>query len=140
MAEKKFYIEYPKSQSDSNYEEFEYLIRWMGRDGSDYLYMFYDAEISLKVNGSVINRRDDDNIQSLVDRVANEIMLTANDLSKNDLLVIGQILEQKYVTRILKDGTTERYAPDGGSFRYRLLDGRYNIIFKLIKVDTKSWK
>ena len=139
MSTKKFYIEYPKSQASSDYEQFEYLIRWIGRDGSDYTYMFYDAEMSIKINNTIINR-DSDNIQSLIESNENEIMLTANDLSRNDLTIIAQILEQKYITRLLKDGTTERYAPDSNSFNYRLLDGRYNLTFKLIAIDTKTWK
>ena len=138
MSSKKFYIEYPKSQADSNYEEFEYLIRWIGRDGSDYVYMFYDAEMSVKIKNAIINREE--NVQSLVQANENEVELMANDLSKNDLVVMGQILEQKYITRLKKDGATEQYAPMAGSFKYRLLNGRYNLSFKLVAVDTKTWK
>ena len=132
-------IEYPKSYNNSAYEPFEYLIRWIGRDGSDYLYMFYDAELSIRINSTIINR-EDTNIQSLIEANENEVVLTANDLSRNDLTIIGQILEQKYITRIYKDGTTKRYTPDNNSFTYDLLDGRYNLKFKIVAENIKTWK
>lgn len=130
----------PKSLTDAAYADFEYLIRWIGRDGSDYLYMFYDAEFENRVDTEVINREDSDYIQSLINRVGRSITLTTNDLSLNDLKIIGQILENKRVTRIKKDGTYEYYAPDGNRFNYRLLNGRYELEFDLVMVDIKSWK
>jgi len=137
---KRFELIRPKSLTDSNYEAYEYLIRWIGRDGSDHLYMFYDAEIDNRIDTEVINREDSDNIQSLINRVGQSITLTANDLSLSDLTIIAQILENPYVTRLFKDGTIERYAPDSNRFNYRLKDGRYNLEFDLVKVDVKSWK
>ena len=130
----------PKSLSDSAYAEFEYLIRWIGRNGADYQYMFYDAEIENRVDTEVINQEDSDNIQSLINRVSRTITLTTNDLSLNDLKIIAQILENKRVTRIKLDGTYEYYAPDGNRFNYRLLNGRYELTFDLVMLDIKSWK
>jgi len=130
----------PKSVIDSLYEDYEYLIRWIGRDGSDYLYMFYDAELQKRIDNETVNQEDSDNIQSLVDRVGQSVTLTANDLSKSDLVIISQILENTYVSRLKKDGTFERYAPDSNRFSYRLLDGRYNLEFTLIMPDIKSWR
>ncbi len=130
----------PKSLNDEAYADYEHLIRWIGRDGSDYLYMFYDAEIANRVDTDIINREDSDNIQSLINRVGQSITLTASDLTKNDLTIIGQILENPRVSRIKKNGSVEYYAPDGNRFNYRLSDGRYNLEFDLVMVDIKSWK
>ena len=130
----------PKSITDSAYETYEYLIRWMGRDGSEYLYMFYDAELATRVDSEQINTEDSARIQSLVSRVGQGITLTADDLSKSDLVIVGQIMENRYVTRLLKAGTGERYAPEPGGFKYRLMDGRYSVTLSLVLTDIKTWK
>ena len=137
---KTFELIRPRSLTDSGYEDYEYLIRWMGRDGSEYLYMFYDAEISKQVSGEVINSEDSAKIQSLVSKVGQGIILQADDLSKNDLDVFLQILENRYVTRLLKAGTVERYAPEPDSFSYRLTGLRYSVSFSLVMVDIRTWK
>ncbi len=135
-----FKIIRPKSLTNVAYAAFEYLLKWNGRDGSEYLYMFYDAELQTKITNEVINEDDSTRIAALVGKVGQDITLQADDLSQNDLIIVGHILENKFVTRVLQDGTTERYAPDADSFKYRLTDGRYNISFKLIKPNIKSWK
>lgn len=135
-----FQVIRPKSLSNSDYEAFEYLINWIGRDGSYYQFMFYDAELDLNVSNEVINTQDVSNIQSLVSKVGQGIALHADDLSLNDLKIIGQLFENKYVNRIFKDGTTERYAPSANSFKYRLMDGRYEVDFKLVLADIKAWR
>jgi hypothetical protein len=140
MAKKRFEIVRPKSLTDSVYEDYEYLIRWIGRDGADYIFMFYDAEIEHKINSEIINQQDSDKIEALIENEGREITLTADDLTKNDLTVIGQIFSNKFVTRLKKDLTTERYAPDGGSYKYRLMKGRYQVEFKLIMSDLATWK
>jgi hypothetical protein len=130
----------PKSLIDPSYEAFEYLLRWIGRDGSEYQYMFYDAELQLKVANEVINEQDADRIESLVSKVSQDITVQADDLSRNDLTIIAQLMENKHVDRIFKDGTIERYAPEAQSYKYRLSDGRYAVDFKLIRRDIKAWR
>lgn len=137
---KKFEIIRPRSLNDSDFEEFEYLIRWIGNDGSDYILMFLDAEFNIRTRNNLINELDSDRIEVLIDSVKRNVTLTAADLSKNDLLIVGQIFENKYVTRLKKDGTTERYAPDSTSFKYRLLDYRYSVSFTLHLPDKPTWK
>lgn len=137
---KKYEIIRPKSLIDGNYADFEYLLRWIGYDGSDLQYMFYDAELKRSVNTEPINLEDADTLQSLVKDVENEITLEAFDLSENDIKVIRQIFENPIVYRIFKDGTSERYAPQRNSFKYRLRNGRYNIEFKLARANTKIWR
>ena len=130
----------PNSLIDENYADYEYLIRWIGRDGSDYQYMFYDAEIENKIDNDLINSNDEDRIESLIDREGRTITLKGDNFSKNDLTVIGEMLANKYVTRLKKDGTTERYAPDRNSYSYELKRGRYDIRFTLHMSDLTAWK
>lgn len=135
---KTFELIRPMSLTDPAYADFEYLIRWIGRDGAEYLYMFYDAEISQRVNSEVANSLGD--IAALIDSESREITLTANDLSKSDLLVISEMFSNTYVTRLLQDGTTERYAPKANSFSYKLRGLTYDIEFTLVMQDLPTIK
>ena len=130
----------PRSLNDSAFEEFEYLIRWVGRDGSDYLYMFLDAEFDTKIRNNTINEIDEDRIETLVDSENRSVMLKADNLSKSDLLIIGELLASKFVTRLLTDGTTERYVPDSNSYKYRLMNYKYSVSFSLVMASRVVWK
>ena len=140
MAKKKYEIIRPKSIDNESYAEYEYLIRWKGRNGADYIFMFYDAEIDNDIRSEVINRESSTNIQSLNDNVKRSISLYAGDLSQNDLNVIGEMFSNKYVTRLKKDGTIERYAPDRNRFKYRLKDGRYELNIDLVMTDLAVYR
>jgi hypothetical protein len=135
-----FEVVTPKSLSNSAYADYEFLLRWVGRDGSDYQYMFYDAEIDNRIDTDPINTESTTNIQSLISRNGRKITLTANDLSRSDLLIIGQIMETPKIQRMKIDGTVEYYAPESNSFKYRMIGGRYDIEFTLIMSDVKTWK
>lgn len=128
---KVFEIIRPKSLDDPAYEDHEYLIRWIGRNGADYLFMFYDAEFQREINNDIINSEDEERIESLIEDERRQIILDCNDLSLNDLQIISSLLSNKYVTRLKKDGTIERYAPVQNSFEYTLSNGRYDLQFKL---------
>jgi hypothetical protein len=130
----------PKSLQNAAYEAYEYLIRWIGSDGADYIYMFYDVEIEHKIKNEVINKQDSANIEALAINHNRSIALFADDLSGNDLNIIGQLFDNTFVTRLLKDNTIERYAPDANSFKPRLMHCRYNVEFTLIMTDVTVWK
>ena len=136
----RFKIIRPKSLVNSDYEQFEYLLRWIGRDGSDHVYMFYDAEIQHKIKNDVINQEDAARIQSVSITEGRNITLQADDLSKNDLLVISELFSNTQITRLLKNGTIQKFAPDSNSFKYELRKGRYSVEFTLIMPDLKTWK
>lgn len=129
----------PRSAQNPDYEQFEYVIRWIGRDGAEYLYLFYDAEIQRRTSGELINEESEELIETLISRERKTVMLKADDLSKIDLDVILQMFGNKFVTRLKKDGSFERYAVDVNSYKYRLTDGRYEIEFALISSNLKVW-
>lgn len=131
---KLFKLSRPKSLTNPEYEDFEYLIRWIGRDGSDYLFLFLDAEFEHSIDSEVINTETTP--EALISRIGRSVTLKADDLSLNDVQIIGQLFENKFVTRLLKDGSSERYAPDSTTFKYRLMDGRYELEFNLILSDV----
>lgn len=137
---KLFQIVRPLSLTDTNYAAYEYLIRWTGRDGADYIYMFYDVEYNIRVQNDIINDKNKDRIEAINLTEGASITLTASDLSLNDLQVIRQLMQNKFVTRLKKDGTVDRFAPDGNSFSFRLMDGRYEVSFTLILSSVALWK
>lgn len=124
----------PKSESDSNYEDHEYLLMWYGRDGGLYMKMFTDAEYSIKVDTEIINERDEDEMDSMVLGEQRNITLFAEELSLNDLGIMGGLISTGLAIRLLKDGTTERYALDSNSYSYRKSEGRFNVSF-----DIRLW-
>jgi hypothetical protein len=130
----------PKSLQNADYADHEYLIRWIGRDGADYQLMFYDAEFERKTSGEVVNSESSTRIESLISSETRSVTLVANDLSRNDLDVVLQLFGNKFVTRLFKDGTTERFAPDSNSAKWQLSDGRYDIEIKLIQSNLPVWK
>ena len=137
---KLFEIVRPNSVDNEAYAEYEYLLRWVGRDGADYQYLFYDAEFDERVRTEVINEKSSTRIESLIDSEERTITLTANDLSENDLKVMSSMLMNKYVTRIKLDGTTERYGVESNSFNYRKSDLRYDLSFDIIQYSRALWK
>lgn len=139
MASKLFEIVRPKSLTDPLYEDYEYLIRWIGRNGADYQLMFYDIEVQRRTRSEIINSESSDNIEALISKEEQSITIFADDLSKNDLIVVLQMLGNKFVTRLKKDDTIERYAPDQNNYKYRLKDGRYEIEITLIASDLRVW-
>ena len=136
---KKFELIRPRSLQNTDYEPFEFVIRWVGRNGAEYLYLFYDARLQRRVNSEVVNQEDEDFLQSMIMSENRSVRLKADNLSLNDLNVILQIFGNKTVDRLKKDGTSERMAPDANTYNYRLMDGRYEIEFDLIQADLKTW-
>jgi len=130
----------PKSEVDSAYEDFEYLIRWIGRDGGEYLYLFYDALIIQTVENNIINQEDENRVEALINRERKDIELTADDLSLTDLQVIGEMFANKYVTRVRKDGTEERLALGSNRLRYQKTQGRYEVKINVTPSDLPNIK
>ena len=120
-------VETPTSETDSNYEEFEFMLGWYGRDGSFLTYLFTDWEESQRARVSFINIQDKDKLSNIINNEARPITLVAEDLSLNDMKVIASIFVAKKVIRIFKDGTTERIGLDSNRNRFRQTDGRYNL-------------
>lgn len=139
MAKKTFELIRSKSLTDYAYAEYEYLIRWIGRDGSDYVYLFEDAEVETKIQNETINAENTSRIEAIVEKISRQVTLQADDLSLSDTEVIEQLFENKFVQRIKKDGTIERMAPAENSYSKRIRDGRYSVGFALIRTDLRHF-
>lgn len=124
----------PKSEVDSNYEVYEYLLCWYGRNGGFYQFMFTDRETQVRVNSEVINERSESEIRSLIKSEVRMVSLSAEDLTKNEIQILGSLLSSSRIIRLKKDGTFEYVAIESNSYKYRESGGRYNLSF-----DIKLW-
>ncbi len=135
IPDKIFKLETPVSESDSNYEEFEFMLGWYGRDGSFYSYLFTDWEESQDVDARVLNISDPDKLSSIILAEERAVRLVAEDLTLNDLKIISSIFIAKNIIRIFKDETTERIGIAGNSQTFKQTDGRYNLTFDVLQYE-----
>jgi hypothetical protein len=133
-------LETPKSESDSTYDDFEYMLQWQGDNGEPLRYLFTDWENSENVNVNGLNRKDLDLFKSIPENANRSILLTAEDLTKNDLEIYKSILRATEIYRVFKDGTTERVGKASDSNEFRQTNGRYdfNFVIDLYKKPLKS--
>lgn len=124
-------VETPVSESDSNYEQFEFMLAWYGRDGSFYQYLFTDWRNRKETESTSVNLKDKDKLSSIIASDRREVRLVAEELTLNDLEVISSIMEAKTILRLFKDGTSERLGKPSNSLDYLQSDGRYNFTFDL---------
>ena len=122
----------PESESDSNYEEFEFLLGWYGRNGQFITYMFTDWEVQNDVNTSFINRADSQKLKNIIGSKENNRVVEAEDLSLNDLKVLSSIFEATKIIRIKKDGSFERIGLGKNRLSYRQTDNRYNLPIEIV--------
>ena len=127
----------PLSDADSNYEQFEFLIEWFGRDGSYNQWLFTDWENANNIDSEVYNHNDDDLIKSVIKNRKRGIDFVAEDLTLNEYITLQSIKEATRINRVYKDGTRERVSSIGGSDSYRQKDGRYNFSFSIALYSNK---
>lgn len=123
----------PNSESDSNYESFEFLVEWYGRNNQYIQYLFTDWNNRVRVRSEILNRDISNLIKGIINEENRSYEFTAEDLSLNDLRVFLSILVTPEINRLSKNGTRERLAVDNNSpFSYVENDGRYNFTFTLV--------
>lgn len=135
IPDKIFKLETPVSESDSNYEEFEFMLAWYGRDGSFYNYLFTDWEESQDVNSAVLNIEDKDNLTNIIASETREVKVVAEDLTLNDLKILSSIFVAKNIIRVYKDGTFDKIGVRNNSNVYRQTDNRYNLVIDVLQYE-----
>lgn len=122
----------PKSFTNPDYADHEFLLAWYNRNGAYNQYMFTDWTINNNTDSDILNLKDKNNLENIPSNEERQIKLYAEDLSYNDLQVMLGIKTAKKVTRIYKDGTYEYIGIDNNSFTYKQSDARYNFEFNII--------
>ena len=132
-----YYITTPKSTSNSDWDDFEFVIEWYGRDGSFYQKLFYDWENSIKSDTTILNRQDSATMDNIPNKEERAVKLKLNDLSKNDLEIMIGLGVAKIVQRRYNDGTTERLGVDGNSIKYKQRSGRYDFEIDILLYNKR---
>lgn len=124
-------LETPASESDPNYEEFEFMLAWYSRTGSYMNYLFTDWRLTQNVRATALNIQTESKLQNIISSEERTVRLTAEDLTLNDLNIIRSITVAKKIIRVYKDGSKERIGLSGNSKTSRQTDGRYNFEFNV---------
>lgn len=122
----------PESESDSNYEAFEFLLAWHGKNGEYLNYLFTDWESVKEYQTINANLNDSEKLSNIISDVREQISLVAEDLTLNDYNILSSIAQAKLIYRVYKDGTKERIAIDSNSLQKRESNGRYDMSFNII--------
>lgn len=122
----------PKSDTDSAYEPYEFLLKWYDRKGGIHYRMFTDREASIKVKSSQINAEDSETMENIIQSEERKVSLMAENYSKNDMAAFLSIFTARIIERVYKDGTFERVGLIDNSFRYRETGGKYTIEFNIM--------
>ncbi len=122
----------PKSDLDSNYEDFEYLVAWYGRNGEYINYMFTDWESQYQYKTDILNKNDADLLQNIIGSETRNITVWAEALTLNDLKILSSIFVATKIIRIRKDGSSERIGLSSNNLQYRETNGRYDLEINLI--------
>jgi hypothetical protein len=122
----------PKSETDSNYEQFEFVLAWYGRNGEYINYMFTDWEGQNNYSVSQINIQSQSDLQNIIGQETRNITVWAENITINDLHVLSSIFQAKKILRIFKDGTIERIGIANNSLGYRQTNGRYDMKIDII--------
>lgn len=128
-------LETPVSDSDSNYEQFEFMLAWYGRDGSFYNYLFTDWRESQDVEARALNLTKKTKITNIILSEERPVRLTVEELTLNDLKIISSVLVAKNIIRTFKDGATERIGINGNGQVFQQSDGRYNLTFNIMQYE-----
>lgn len=128
-------LETPVSDSDSNYEQFEFMLAWYGRDGSFYNYLFTDWREGQDVEARALNLTKKTKITNIILSEERSVRLTVEELTLNDLKIISSVMVAKNIIRTFKDGTTERIGINGNGHIFQQSDGRYNLTFNIMQYE-----
>lgn len=129
----KYEVINPTSNSDSNYEDFEYLLQWYGRKGQFYQRMFTDWEITYNVDNEIINIQNSDEIKNIPQSEDRSRKLIAEDITINDLEEMTSIFVAKEVKRVFKDGTTINVGILPGSVKYKKSGSRFDLEINIVE-------
>lgn len=126
----------PESENDSNYAAFEYLLGWFDYNGNWQQYLFTDWTNRSAFENEIYNKEIEDRIGSINKEEVNEVLLTAQDASIDDLKVFLSMFRAEKVFRIFKDESREVVAPDSNSINYEQRGIRYEFSFNIVAANS----
>ncbi len=104
IAEKTCKYIVPQSVIDTDYEQYEYFLVWVGSDACVYNWLFEDYTRNKNADGEIINNSSS-NINKVFKESTNRVTLVAEDLTENEFDILSNIIRSKIVRRYFKDNS-----------------------------------
>lgn len=118
----------PLSQTDANASEFEYCLYWKSANGATLCWLFYDHEIETAIDNDVINQKSTEFIGNVFPGEERNVLLVAENLTKNEFQTIESIFRSKKIWRYNKSTSlNENVAINKKRIGQRKSDQRYRI-------------
>jgi hypothetical protein len=126
----------PDSLYNSDAEDYEYFLVWLGVDGGVYCWLFEDHILRKDTDGQVVNNKSE-NITNLFQGSERNIELIAEDLSEKEFDVISDITRALVVRRYFKDGSYKSLAIKTRKIDKPKSQFRYNLPIEVEEVEDK---
>lgn len=137
ISSKIYKLETPKSEGDSAWEDFEYMLAWIGDSGGVNQWLFYDREIQHDTQGQQVNLDDSELIGTSLREQGKKIVITAEDLTEDEFDYVSSISRSSTVWRVYKDGTTEKLSIGLIDFNYVKSERRYEFEITLNEKNVR---
>lgn len=124
----------PNSDSDSDYEQYEYFLVWISPDGGVYCWLFEDFERTIDIEGTVINTKSD-NITKLFESANQSVRLIAEDITEDELDAISDIIRSLEIRRYYKDFTYDELAIITSQVIKAKSQKRYNFVIEVAEKE-----
>lgn len=126
----------PDSSTNSDAENYEYYLVWLGVDGGVYSWLFEDFETRQRINGEIVNTKSE-NITKLYRNAGNSVELVAEDLTENEFDTISKITRALVVRRFFKDNTFQELAIITDRIEKSKSQFRYNLTLEVQEIENK---
>jgi hypothetical protein len=126
----------PDSFANTNAEDYEYYLVWIGIDGGVYSWLFEDFTLKKEINGEIVNSKSE-NITKLYKNSNRIVKLVAEDLTENEFDTISDITRALVVRRYYKDGTIKSLAISTNTVEKPKSQYRYDFQFEVMEIEDK---
>ena len=113
LDEKIVKVIFPKSNEQPEFEQYEFMLAWIGRKGEPYQFLFENWSESIDTAILPVNVANSHNNRNVPLDELDSVTLFANDLTLNEVRVLHGIKVAKNIYRLFKDGTLEQLTISG---------------------------
>lgn len=130
----------PTSTTDIHAQDYEYLLFWIGSNGSPNYWLFEDFLHKINVSGTVINS-ESENINKIFQKAGQTLKFTAEDINEQDMIIFESLLTAKEIRHYKRgyNNDYEKLAIKSKSSIKRKSDFKYNFEFELVKINKNVY-
>jgi len=141
MATKIIEIIRPDSESNIIYEEYEWLLAWFSRSGSEVYWMFKDWVQGTDSDVDAQNVTDKDEISNTINSEDRIVELVAEDITRDQLKAFQDLKTTKNIYRIHRDDSVlyedsyEKLAVINNGFNIRNKNQRFTVTVRIQRYE-----